>query len=320
MRGPQTTTVYTRFVRRFAGKLPSGRRRYRNYQRKERMLRPLTIALTLFLVTFSVAQDKSAVNLPSEDTVNSFLQQTFGYDSTITWKISSIKPAIAEGLAEVTVIITNTQGQSVTTLYVTPDGTHALTGDIMPFGAKPYAPALETLQKGMNGTARGPAKAPVTIVEFSDLQCPHCKEAQPVIDKLLASEPNARFVFQQFPLPMHNWAAKAAAYADCIGRNSNDAFWKFVQGTYDEQANITESNADERLTGIADKAGVKGADIAACAAKSDTKARIEKSVALGQAVGVSGTPTVFINGRRIANVTQVPENILKGIVEFAAKQ
>jgi len=284
------------------------------------MLRLLTLALALFFVPFSVAQDKAAVNLPSEGTVNSFLQQTFGYDSTITWKISSIKPAIAEGLAEVTVILTNTQGQSVSTFYVTPDGTHALTGEIMPFGAKPYAPAWEALQKGMNGTSRGPAKAPVTIVEFSDLQCPHCKEAQPVIDKLLGAEPNARFVFQQFPLPMHNWAAKAAGYADCIGRSSNDAFWKFVQGTYDEQANITESNADERLAGIADKIGVKGADIAVCAATSDTKARIEKSIALGQGVGVTGTPTVFINGRRIANVTQVPENILKGIVEFAGKQ
>lgn len=284
------------------------------------MLRPLTLPLTLLLVTLAMAQEKSTVNLPSEDTVNSFMQQTFGYDSTITWKVSSIKPAIAEGLAEVTVIITNAQGQSVTVFYVTPDGMHAVAGDIMPFGAKPYAPARDALQKGMNGTSRGPDKAPVTIVEFSDLQCPHCKEAQPVIEKLLASEPSARFVFQQFPLPMHNWAAKAAAYADCTGRSSKDAFWKFVQGTYDEQANITESNADERLTAIADKSGVKGADIAACSAKSDTKARVDKSIALGQSVGVTGTPTVFINGRRIGNLTQVPENVLKGIVEFAAKQ
>ena len=284
------------------------------------MLRPLTLAFTLLLTILATSQEKAPVNLPSEDTVNSFMQQTFGYDSTITWKVSSIKPAIAEGLAEVTVMITNAQGQSVTVFYVTPDGTHAVAGDIMPFGAKPYAPASEALQKGINGTSRGPEKAPVTIVEFSDLQCPHCKEAQPVIDKLLAAEPNARFVFQQFPLPMHNWAAKGAAYADCIGRSSKDAFWKFVQGTYDEQANITESNADERLTAIADKAGVKGADIAVCVAKPDTKARIDRSIALGQSVGVTGTPTVFVNGRRIGNVTQVPENILKGIVEFAAKQ
>jgi protein-disulfide isomerase len=174
--------------------------------------------------------------------------------------------------------------------------------------------------KGINGPSKGPAKAPVTIVEFSDLQCPHCKDAQPVIEKLLAAEPNARFVFQNYPLPMHNWAAKGAAYADCVGRASSDAFWKFIQGTFDEQPNITESNADEKLTAIADTTGVKGADIAACAAKPDTRARIQKSVALGEEVGVTGTPAVYINGRKIGNVVGIPEDVLKGLVEFAAKQ
>jgi protein-disulfide isomerase len=286
------------------------------------MHRQLTLVAVLLLLLASVtgAQEKSTANLPSEDTVNGFMQQTFGYDSTITWKIVSIKPSEAEGLAEVVVVITSPKGQQGTTLYVTPDGKHALTGDILPFGAKPYASAQAALLKGINGPAKGPANASLTIVEFSDLQCPHCKEAQPVIEKLLADEPNARFVFQQYPLPMHNWAEKAAGYADCVGRSSKDAFWKFVQGTYEDQTNITESNANEKLTAIADKSGVKGADIAACAAKSDTKARIDKSLALGQAVGVTGTPTLFINGRRIANVSGTPYEILKGIADFGAKQ
>lgn len=277
------------------------------------------LAILLLAAATMVAGDKSA-SLPSEDTVNSFLHQTFGYDSTITWKIASIKPSIAEGLAEVTVVLTNNQGQQVTTLYVTPDGKHALTGEMLPFGAKPYEPARAALREGVNGVSRGPDKSPVTIVEFSDLQCPHCKEAQPVIEKLLAAEPNARFVLQQYPLPMHNWAAKGAAYADCIGRTSRDAFWKFVQATFDDQANITDSNADEKLTQIADKSGVKGADMAACAAKPETKTRIERSLSLGQEVGVTGTPTLFINGRHIGNVTGMPYEILKGMVEFAAKE
>lgn len=285
------------------------------------MSRSLTLAMLLLLVaTIGVSQEKTSGGLPTEDTVNAFMQQTFGYDSTITWKVASIKPSIAQGLAEVSVVVTNSQGQSAMTLYVTADGKHAMTGEILPFGAKPYAPAHEALLKGANGPSKGPAKATATIVEFSDLQCPHCKEAQPTVDKLLAEEPNARFVFQQFPLPMHNWAAKAAGYADCVGRSSNEGFWKFVDGTYAEQANITESNADEKLTAIADKSGVKGADIAACAAKPDTKTRVDQSIALGQAVGVAGTPTLFINGRRIGNVAQVPMEILKGLVEFAAKQ
>jgi protein-disulfide isomerase len=283
-------------------------------------LRLLRLSVLLLLAVVAAAQEKTSTNLPSEETVNSFLQQTFGYDSTVTWKITAIKPSIAAGLAEVDVVLSNSQGQSATTLYVTPDGKHALTGDILPFGAKPYQPAKEALLKGVNGPSRGPDKAPVTIVEFSDLQCPHCKDAQPVIDKLLTEEPNARFVFQNFPLPSHNWAAKAANYADCIGRSSKDAFWKFVQGTFDAQSSITEANADEKLTAIADTAGVKGAEMATCAAKADTKTRVEQSVALGQSVGVTGTPTVFVNGRRIGNVVGLPPEVLKGLVEFAAKQ
>ena len=282
--------------------------------------RLVCLSVLLLLVVVAAAQEKTSANLPSEETVNSFLQQTFGYDSTVTWKITAIKPSAAAGLAEVDVVLSNSQGQSATTLYVTPDGKHALTGEILPFGAKPYQPAKDALLKGINGPSRGPEKAPVTIVEFSDLQCPHCKDAQPIIDKLLTEEPNARFVFQNFPLPSHNWAGKAANYADCVGRSSKDAFWKFVQGTFDAQSNITEANADEKLTAIADTAGVKGADMATCAAKPDTKARVEQSVALGQSVGVTGTPTVFVNGRRIGNVVGLPPEVLKGLVEFAAKQ
>jgi len=60
--------------------------------------------------------------------------------------------------------------------------------------------------------------------------------------------------------------------------------------------------------------------MATCAAKPETRARIEKSVALGQEVGVTGTPTVYVNGRRIGNVVGVPEDVLKGLVDFAAKQ
>jgi protein-disulfide isomerase len=257
---------------------------------------------------------------PSEQTVNGFLHQTFGYDPSVNWKIFAIKPSIAADLWEVDVVLANQQGQQNTTFYVTADGKHALIGDLIPFGEKPFAETSAELQKGTNGIVRGPANAPVTIVEFSDLQCPHCKQAQPTIDKLLGEETNARFVFQQFPLPSHNWAAKAASYADCIGRANNDAFWKFVAATYNDQSQITESNADEKLSSLADSVGAKGSEIAACAAKPDTKSRVDASVNLGKRVEVTGTPTLFINGRRIANVNGTPYEVLKSIVEFEAKQ
>jgi protein-disulfide isomerase len=262
----------------------------------------------------------ATANLPSEATVESFLHEQFGYQSDMSWKISSIKPSTIEGLAEVTVVLANQQGQQLSRFYVSPDGQHALIGDIIPFGAKPFDPAKNALEKGITGPSRGPRDAAVTIVEFGDLQCPACKAAQPTIEALVAAEPQARFVFQNFPLEMHNWAAKGAAYADCVGRASNDAFWKFVSKTYETQAEITAANADEKLTALADGAGVKGSEIAACTTQGETKARIDASIALGKKVDVSGTPTLFINGRKIGSFDNRLSDVYKSLVEFAAKE
>jgi protein-disulfide isomerase len=294
-----------------------------------------SIAFILLLVGIVVGQEKSSApshqasakpvaasgakpNLPSEETVNAFLQQMFGYQPSVTWKIASIKPTVVEGLTEVSVVVSSPQGSGSEKFYVTADGRHAVTGDIIPFGSHPFDADRKQLEKGVTGPSRGPTDAPVTIVEFSDLECPHCKETQPVIDKLLNDNQNVRLVFQHFPLPSHEWAAKAAAYADCVGRASNDAFWKFVEGVYAAQTDITPANADEKLTGVAENAGVKGADAAACAAKPETVSRVEHSVTLGKSLDVNSTPTMFINGRKLGG--GVPYEVMKGLVDFAAKQ
>ncbi len=266
------------------------------------------------------ATKAAGVSLPSEETVNSFMQQMFGYDSSVTWSVLDIKPASAEGLAEVLVAITSPQGKQTNRLYVTADGKHAVIGDIIPFGSHPFMETNEQLKRGLTGPTVGPADAPVLLVEFSDLQCPFCKQGQPMIDKLVSEEKSSRLVFQNFPLPTHDWSTKAAYYADCVARSSNDAFWKFEQGTFDAQKEITAANADTQLTAIANSAGVNGSEIAACAAKPETAGRVQRSIALGTSVEVNSTPTLFINGRKIANVTAMSLESLKNLVEFAARE
>lgn len=293
------------------------------------MHRHLThLFILLQLVTLAGAQQKPAAlpaeaktaadtTLPSEETVSAFLRQMFGYDSSLSWKVVSIKPGEAEGLAEVNVSISGPQGQQGYKFYVTADGRHAVSGEIIPFGAHPFEATRKELERSLNGPSRGPVDAPVTIVEFSDLQCPHCKEAQPTLDKLMSEDKNLRLVFQNFPLAGHDWAAKAAAYADCVDRSSNDAFWKFITSVYGAQSDITAANADEKLTGLANGAGVNGADIAACSAKPETATRVERSEKLGNSLNVNSTPTLFLNGRKLP---AVPYEVLQKLVNFAAKE
>jgi protein-disulfide isomerase len=284
--------------------------------------------LILLLATLAGAQQKSPVKpaanpstkLPSEETVIAFFHAMFGYDPSVSFKVIDIRPSAAAGLAQVNFIMSKEQGQQASTIYVTEDGQHAIAGDLMNFGAKPFQAQSEILKRSANGPSRGAPNADLLIVEFSDLQCPHCKKAQPVIEQLLKDEPNAHFVYQNFPLPSHDWAMKAAEYADCVGAASNEALWKFIDGTYDAQESITAANADEKLTAVADQSGVKGADIAACAKKPETASHVEDSIALGKSVDVNATPSVFINGRKIESLAGIPPEVLKKLVEFQAKE
>lgn len=295
----------------------------------------LLITLILFAGLVAVAQQKPVAKaksttstkpasgdsnkLPSEEDVNAFMHATFGYDPQLTWKIVSIKPSEAQGLSEVNVAISGPQGQGGQKFFVSEDGKHAVVGEIIPFGAHPFEQNRRILEKKASGPARGPANASVQIVEFSDLQCPHCKEANPTIEKLISEDPDVRFVSQNFPLPSHNWAQKAANYADCVARASNDAYFKFVDSVYGAQNDITADNADQKLTDLADKAGAKGSEIATCAATPETQSRVEASVELGKSVDVTSTPTLFINGRPVG-VSGNNYDALKQLVDFAAKE
>lgn len=139
------------------------------------------------------------------------------------------------------------------------------------------------------------------------------------MERLLNEDADVHFVYQNFPLPSHNWAEKAAGYADCVSHASNEAFWKFLDSVFAAQDQITADNADQKLTELADQAGVKGSDIATCAVKPETQSRVEASVDLGKSLDVNSTPTIFINGRPVG-VTGNNYDVLKQLVDFAAKE
>ena len=256
----------------------------------------------------------------SKDEVNSFMQQTFGWNPDLKWQVANIGPSEAPGITEADVSVTTPQGQQPLVLFITPDGRYAINGDLVPFGADPFKPIRELLRQQAKGPSRGPADAPLTIVEFSDLQCPHCKAAQPVVEKLLADNPNARFVFENYPLPMHDWAVKAADYSVCVQQQNPQAFWKFVQSVYDAQESITAATADAKLTEIATSSGVNGQAAASCSTSPQTKAAVDQSLALGKEAGVTGTPTLFLNGRKIQSITGTPYEVLTAIAKFQAGQ
>jgi len=291
--------------------------------RTARILLTLNLALASLASTAQqpgAATQKStsaSSSLPSEATFDAFLKKMFGYEQNLTWKIIEIKPSEAAGVSQLTAVFNTTQGQQVMRLYVTQDQKYAFFGDLLPFGADPFASARADL-KAANGPSRGAKDPALTIVEFGDLQCPACKQAQPNINKLMEEEPKARLIFQNFPLvTIHKWAMTGAKYVDCVSRSSNDLAWKFIDIVYEHQAEVNEQNTAEMLNKYVKEAGGDPTAIAACVAKPETEKHVHESIALGEKLGINSTPTFFINGRRLQGFgSNVPYDMVKQMTDY----
>lgn len=254
----------------------------------------------------------AAAKLPTAAEVDTALKRNFGYDPAITWKILHISASDAPGIADALVLLNN---RDYVHFYVLPSVQRAIQGEMIPFGPHPFREERKKLQAA-DGPARGAKNPAISIIEFSDLECPYCKDAQPTIDRLTADFPQARFVFQNFPLPIHPWAMKAALYADCASRENPAAFWKFVDSTFQNQGSIAPAIADDKLKELVTGAGLDASKISACSGLPSTAERVKKSIALGRSVGVQGTPTVFINGRALPGLGGLDYDKLKSLVQF----
>ena len=150
---------------------------------------------------------------------------------------------------------------------------------------------------------KGAPNAPLTIVEFSDFECPACRQAFGDLRELVRSRPDVRLVFRHFPLDsqcnaqmqhqLHAEACKAAAAAECAGKLGR--FWEYHDLLFENQKALDR----ESLFRYAREVGLDIPAFRACLDDPATMDRITADVATGAKLGIESTPTIFINGRRI---------------------
>ncbi len=260
---------------------------------------------------------------PSVDTVNAFLHQVWGFDTNRLYRVMAIQNTPAPGVTKVVIFVTSKASDAkvqAATFYVTPDGKHAIGegAGVVPFGATPFAATRDLLKARVDGASRGAASKDLELVEFADLQCPHCKEAQSTMDQIVKDFPNAHVVFQLFPLvDIHPSAFKAAAYGVCAQKQSNEAFFKYADGVFDTQGGLAANTEDTLLKAAAMRAGLDGAAIAACAETQAIKDIVKADIKLAEDAGVEQTPLLSVNGRLLP-LTGVSYDGLKQMIQFQA--
>lgn len=153
--------------------------------------------------------------------------------------------------------------------------------------------------------SRGPDDALVTIVEYSDFECSYCRKLLPSLDAVLAKHGgHVRLVWKNFPLPMHRRARPAAALAlEAYADGRAPRFWRAHDLLFDARGEL----GDETLSRIAGQVGLDAGAALRAVQRGIHEKRIERDVQEGRRLGVSGTPTLFVNGRKVAGARPTPE-------------
>ncbi len=273
-----------------------------------------SLAALLLLAASGLSQKKSALDKP---TLEAYVRHLYVMDPKVTVQVSDPKPSDLPGFVQVIVSASVENAHQDFPFLISQDGSRIVQGTVYNAAENPFKADLDKL-KTDGAPSMGKQGAPVVLVEFSDFECPYCqREAGVLRENLLKEYPTqVHFYFKQFPLTtLHPWAKAAAIASRCVYKQNADEFWKYHDWIFQHQNDIKPENLKDKVLEFAK--GEKDLDtlqLTSCIDNKATEAEVDKDIADGHAVKVDSTPTLFINGRRIASAAEWPT--LKAIIDY----
>jgi len=277
----------------------------------KRLLKLLAIASAPLLGLNAHAQQQkpAATGTPSlalgstpetQKNIEAYLRNLYAFGSDVKLVVGPLKESQVEGILETDINVTVGENKQSARFYVSKDGRYLFQGQLSDMTKDPLAENLAQIRIA-DSPALGDPQAPVTIVEYSDFECPVCRSLH---DNLRGILPNyagkVRVIFKDFPLEqLHPWARTAAIAGRCAYQQKPEAFWKVYDLIYDNQENISAENAWVKMTDYAAQTGLNADSFKGCMAGPEAAAAVNASHANGQKLEVNSTPTVFVNGRRM---------------------
>jgi len=249
-------------------------------------------------------------------TMEAYLRHLFVWPPPITVTIEDPKSGPMPGYYEVKTRGVSGPQMQDETFYVSYDGQKIIRGAVYDVAQNPFKPEIDKLKTEGRPNIGTPG-ATVVISEFSDFECPYCREESKLLrDNLLKTYPKeVRLYFYDFPLTqIHPWAKAAAMAGRCVFKQSASGWWDYHDWIFDKQKEITADNLKAKVEEFEKGRGLDMDMLSKCMASGETEAEVDQSIRLGQSLSVNQTPTMFINGRRVAGASQW--NDLKFVIDY----
>ncbi len=233
--------------------------------------------------------------------LEAFIRYTEGYTPLVKIAVDDPTSSAFGGFSRVVVHLSMGKEQRIEKVYfVSSDGQQFVNGTLWNLRESPYLDTL--LHLPANGPSFGPADAKLTMVVFSDFECPYCREfARTMRNELPKKYPNdIRIIFKNFPIEsIHPWAFAAAEASHCIGDGHEGAFWAFHDWIFEHQGEVSGANLREKALAFAKTQNLDPSTVSACLDHHAKADEVRASMQAGESLGIQQTPTFFLNGRQV---------------------
>ncbi len=244
-------------------------------------------------------------NKAFEQRLRKFLQHRFLISDPNNVQFGPVEKSPIEGISIVHVTLTNDRGQSVGAEVFTDSGRKwAILGQMFNVEQSAWKRVDMSSITLAGRPVLGPSKAPVTIVEFGDFECPYCAHAFMELETMIHTtyKGKIRLIFKNFPLSQHPWAMRAALAAECAKLQNPQAFWKFARDFYTQQSTIGPDNIDTYINQKASGMGLDTGLLDTCMKSSSASQYVARDIEDGHMMGVASTPTFLVNGIKMVGL------------------
>jgi len=227
------------------------------------------------------------------------ITEVFKTPATLKVTVGGFKPSPAPDFKQGTLTMDNGKTKQDRVILLGRDGKHLVVSELYNLGVDPKQQALRIISL-KDEPSEGPANAPVTIVEYADLQCPTCARMHDFLQTKILPRygDKVRVVFKEFPLvAIHDWSFTAAIADRCAYQMNPSAYVAIRTSIFRNQQLINITNLRETLLSYGEEAGVDRVHLAGCLDAKSSRPSIQRDMDEAKRINVTQTPTVFINGR-----------------------
>jgi len=255
------------------------------------------------------------------------VRATYSIPASVKVIVGQLRPSDFPNYDAVTIVIDGGEKKSTYEFLVAKDGKTLARLTKMDLTKDPYAENMKKIDVS-GRPSRGNKDAKVVVVNFDDFQCPFCSRMHQTLFPDLLKEYGDRvlFVYKDYPLSeIHPWAIHAAVNANCLAAQNNDAYWDFADHIHANQREVSSEKGRDAQFAVLDRITIEQgqkhnldqAKLLSCV-KAQNEDAIKTSIKEADGVGVSATPTLFVNGEEMDGA--LPINELRAALDLALKQ